>query len=108
MMLKLIMDELLKAADLAAAGRYDANFGYKVKIKNKSAFVRLGHGLGIRLRKDGWAYILTIWRVGKMPSMREWNTVTANFPYDTPISTPEGKIDGKIHYYKGRIPGRPV
>jgi len=96
-----IIIELLEAADMA-----ELNYG--IKIRDKSAYVHLSRGLGIRLRKDGGAYILTIWRVRKMPAMWEWNVVTGNFPYDIPITTPTGNAKDTIFYYTGRIPGRPA
>jgi len=102
-----IIIELLEAADMAAAERITRKLNFGIKIRDKSAYVHLSHGLGIRLRKDGGAYILTIWRVRKMPAMREWNVVTGNFPYDVPITTPTGNAKDTIFYYTGRIPGRP-
>jgi hypothetical protein len=104
--LKSIITELMDAADMAAASR-TGKFAHGVQIRDGSAFVRLKHGLGIRLKNDGGAYILSVWRIDQLPAMQEWNIVTACFPYNVPVITPTGHTHERVHYYRGRIPARP-
>jgi hypothetical protein len=86
------LEDLIAAADAA-----DPN----------AAKIKLGGGLNVNLRRDGNQYRLILWRGGTYPSMREWNTVCAHWPY--PIGAPnpnKGTYKGR-YYLQGNIPAHP-
>jgi hypothetical protein len=59
-----------------------------------------------RLRIAPQMYLLTIWREGGYPALREWNTVCAHMPHLCPIITPAQQRHGNRFLLRGRIPAR--
>jgi len=66
----------------------------------------LKHGLHLHVRKKGHAYIFTIYRLGVSPSVQEWNTCIAHWPYQ--IGAVNWSAFGITrlgnHYKQGYIP----